>query len=93
MADTPNKSELLELAAEIVAAHVANNKVAVGDLPGRVQLPRRLERHQRQRDATARRKVAARFPVRPGHARNLGRSRRSARRISRDRSRSPAGPP
>ena len=33
MADTPTPSELLELATEIVAAHVAHNTVAAGDLP------------------------------------------------------------
>lgn len=33
MADTPSPSELLELATEIVAAHVAHNTVAAADLP------------------------------------------------------------
>ncbi len=33
MSDPSNTNELLGLAAQIVAAHVANNTVAVGDLP------------------------------------------------------------
>ena len=33
MADQENRSELLELTSEIVAAHVSNNTLAVGDLP------------------------------------------------------------
>ena len=33
MADQENRSELLELTSEIVAAHVSNNTLAVNDLP------------------------------------------------------------
>ena len=33
MADHENRSELLELTSEIVAAHVSNNTLAVNDLP------------------------------------------------------------
>jgi predicted transcriptional regulator len=33
MADQENRSELLELTSEIVAAHVSNNTLAVSDLP------------------------------------------------------------
>ena len=33
MADQDNRSELLELTSEIVAAHVSNNTLAVNDLP------------------------------------------------------------
>ena len=37
MTEKPNLSELLELTTEIVAAHVANNTVAVSDLPQLIQ--------------------------------------------------------
>lgn len=37
MAEKPNLNELLELTTEIVAAHVANNTVAVSDLPQLIQ--------------------------------------------------------
>lgn len=37
MNDKPNASEILELTTEIVAAHVSNNSVAVGDLAGLLQ--------------------------------------------------------
>ena len=33
MSDQENRSELLELASEIIAAHVSNNTLAVNDLP------------------------------------------------------------
>ncbi|MEK9672029.1 MAG: MucR family transcriptional regulator [Rhodospirillaceae bacterium] len=34
MTELPNKSELIELTTEIVAAYVGNNKVAPADIPG-----------------------------------------------------------
>lgn len=37
MADTSNKNDLLSLTSDIVAAHVSNNTVAVGDLPALIQ--------------------------------------------------------
>ena len=37
MADQENRSELLELTSEIVAAHVSNNTLAVNDLPQLIQ--------------------------------------------------------
>lgn len=37
MIEQTNQSELLELTTEIVAAHVANNSVPVGDLPQLIQ--------------------------------------------------------
>jgi predicted transcriptional regulator len=37
MTEKPNLSELLELTTEIVTAHVANNTVAVSDLPQLIQ--------------------------------------------------------
>ncbi len=37
MTDQSNQNELLALTTEIVAAHVANNSVAVGDLPQLIQ--------------------------------------------------------
>ena len=37
MADQANRSELLELTSEIVAAHVSNNTLAVNDLPQLIQ--------------------------------------------------------
>ena len=37
MTDQSNQNELLTLTTEIVAAHVANNSVAVGDLPQLIQ--------------------------------------------------------
>lgn len=37
MSDKTNTTEMLELATEIVAAHVGNNSVAVSDLPGLIQ--------------------------------------------------------
>ena len=37
MSDQENRSELLELTSEIVAAHVSNNTLAVNDLPQLIQ--------------------------------------------------------
>ena len=37
MAEEVNRSELLELTSEIVAAHVSNNTLAVNDLPQLIQ--------------------------------------------------------
>ncbi|MAI12124.1 MAG: MucR family transcriptional regulator [Rhodospirillaceae bacterium TMED167] len=37
MSDQENRSELLELTSEIVAAHVSNNTLAVTDLPQLIQ--------------------------------------------------------
>ena len=37
MSDKPNLNELLELTTEIVAAHVGNNDVAMGELPQLIQ--------------------------------------------------------
>ncbi|MBP7062586.1 MucR family transcriptional regulator [Ferrovibrio sp.] len=37
MADTPDKSELLSLTADIVAAHVSNNRVEANDLPALIR--------------------------------------------------------
>lgn len=37
MADQENRSELLELTSEIVAAHVSNNTLPVNDLPQLIQ--------------------------------------------------------
>ncbi|HEX6957023.1 MAG TPA: MucR family transcriptional regulator [Ferrovibrio sp.] len=37
MGDTADKSELLALTAEIVAAHVSNNRLDAGDLPGLIR--------------------------------------------------------
>ncbi|SDH59009.1 MucR family transcriptional regulator [Roseospirillum parvum] len=37
MTDTINEKELMELTTEIVAAHVSNNTVQVGDLPGLIK--------------------------------------------------------
>ena len=37
MSDKPNINEILELATEIVSAHVSNNLVAIGDLPSLIQ--------------------------------------------------------
>ena len=37
MSDKPNVSELLELTTEIVASHVGNNSVAIGDIPSLIQ--------------------------------------------------------
>ncbi|MHA1597497.1 MAG: MucR family transcriptional regulator [Alphaproteobacteria bacterium] len=37
MTDKPSASEILELTTEIVSAHVGNNSIAVGDLPGLIQ--------------------------------------------------------
>ena len=37
MSDQDNRSELLELTSEIVAAHVSNNTLAVNDLPQLIQ--------------------------------------------------------
>ena len=37
MTENPNLSELLELTTEIVSAHVANNSVAVNDIPQLIQ--------------------------------------------------------
>ncbi len=34
MSDKPNKSDLIELTTEIVAAHVGNNATQPGDIPG-----------------------------------------------------------
>jgi len=35
--NAPSSEELLSLTSEIVAAHVSNNTVAVGDLPGLIE--------------------------------------------------------
>ncbi len=37
MTDKPSANELLELTTEIVAAHVSNNTMAVGDIPQLIQ--------------------------------------------------------
>ncbi len=37
MSEQPNQNDLLELTTEIVAAHVANNTVAAGDMPQLIQ--------------------------------------------------------
>ncbi len=37
MSEKPNVNELLELTTEIVSAHVSNNSIVVGDLPGLIQ--------------------------------------------------------
>lgn len=37
MAEQPDQSNLLALTAEIVSAHVANNRMAAGDIPGLIQ--------------------------------------------------------
>ncbi len=37
MTEKPNVNDLLELTTEIVSAHVGNNSIVVGDLPGLIQ--------------------------------------------------------
>ncbi|HEB79793.1 MAG TPA: MucR family transcriptional regulator [Rhodospirillales bacterium] len=37
MSENPNVNELLELTTEIVASHVGNNSVAIGDMPQLIQ--------------------------------------------------------
>jgi predicted transcriptional regulator len=37
MPDSTGSAELLELTTEIVAAHVANNEISAGDLPGLIE--------------------------------------------------------
>jgi predicted transcriptional regulator len=65
------EARLLELTADIVAAHLANNTVAVGDVPGLVQRVHEalatLGTSQEQKEPEAKPAVSVRSSVKPDH--------------------------